>query len=186
VKSSQTFVLPAANRGRRRGLGPLAMTVLPIPLTRRGTTTACAAVQPIPQKRPAAAPIRAGKGEHNVRRESEQFLGISVKAAGIAHCPAIIDAEVAAVDPAQVAQSLLKGSDPQSRLWIIGGERHEHADVPHPLRLLRPRRERPCSHRAAEQRDELAPMSLIEWRPIPASRERTPGYRIGQIQSGGI
>jgi hypothetical protein len=32
----------------------------------------------------------------------------------------------------------------------------KHTDVPYPLRLLRPRRERP-RRRAAEQRDELAP-----------------------------
>jgi hypothetical protein len=30
---------------RNRGLGPLAVTALPIPLARRGTATACAAVQ---------------------------------------------------------------------------------------------------------------------------------------------
>jgi len=30
---------------RNRGLGPLAVTVLPIPLARRGTATSCAAVQ---------------------------------------------------------------------------------------------------------------------------------------------
>src|SRR4029450_12685567 len=35
--------------------------------------------------------------------------------------------------------------------------RHQYPDAPHPLTLLRARRERPgCSH-AAEQRDELAP-----------------------------
>jgi hypothetical protein len=33
--------------------------------------------------------------------------------------------------------------------------RHQHSDPPHPLALLRPRRERPCG-RAAEKRDELA------------------------------
>jgi hypothetical protein len=27
---------------------------------------------------------------------------------------------------------------------------------------------------------------LIEWHPIPTSRDRTPGYRIGQGQSGDI
>jgi hypothetical protein len=36
--------LPLCNRG----LGALAVTVLPIPLTRRGTTTACGAVQSTP------------------------------------------------------------------------------------------------------------------------------------------
>jgi hypothetical protein len=34
---------------------------------------------------------------------------------------------------------------------------HEHADAPHPLALLRPRREGPRGRRAAEQRNELAP-----------------------------
>ena len=37
---------------------------------------------------------------------------------------------------------------------------HEHADAPHPLALLRPCRERPRGRSAAEQRDELAPLSL--------------------------
>jgi len=34
--------------------------------------------------------------------------------------------------------------------------RHQHADPPHALALLRARRERPRDRRAAEQRDELA------------------------------
>ena len=38
---------------------------------------------------------------------------------------------------------------------------HEHADAPHPLGLLRARRERPRRRRAAEQRDELAPPHSI-------------------------
>jgi hypothetical protein len=33
---------------------------------------------------------------------------------------------------------------------------HQHANAPHPLALLRARRERPRCGRAAEQRDELA------------------------------
>ena len=39
---------------------------------------------------------------------------------------------------------------------IVGGEVHEHADAPHALALLRPRRKRPRG-RAAEQDDEIAP-----------------------------
>ena len=38
---------------------------------------------------------------------------------------------------------------------------HEHADAPHPLGLLRARRERPRRRRTAEQRDELAPLHSI-------------------------
>ena len=41
---------------------------------------------------------------------------------------------------------------------IVRGQVQEHADAPHPLGLLRARRERPRSRRAAEQRDELAPL----------------------------
>ena len=44
---------------------------------------------------------------------------------------------------------------------IVRGCGHEHADAPHPLALLRARRERPRRRRAAEQRDELAPLHSI-------------------------
>jgi hypothetical protein len=44
---------------------------------------------------------------------------------------------------------------------------------------LRPRRERPRSRRAAEQRDELAAFQLIEWHPIHASQCGIAGYRTG-------
>ena len=37
---------------------------------------------------------------------------------------------------------------------------NEHADAPHSRGLLRARRERPRDRRAAEQRDELAPLSF--------------------------
>jgi hypothetical protein len=40
--------------------------------------------------------------------------------------------------------------------WIADSQVHEHANAPHPLGLLRARRERPRGHCAAEQRDEIA------------------------------
>src|SRR6516164_5806908 len=43
---------------------------------------------------------------------------------------------------------------------IVRGQVHEHSDPPHPLALVRARRERPRG-RAAEQRDELAPLHSI-------------------------
>jgi hypothetical protein len=46
-------------------------------------------------------------------------------------------------------------------------------------RLLRPRRERPCRRRAAEQRDELAASHSIELHSVP-SQGRIAGYRIGR------
>src|SRR6266516_1805349 len=44
--------------------------------------------------------------------------------------------------------------------WIIRGQRDEDADPPHPLGL-RARRERPRNRRAAEKRDERAPLHSI-------------------------
>jgi hypothetical protein len=40
---------------------------------------------------------------------------------------------------------------------IVRGQIHQHTGPPHPLALLRARRERPHSCRDAEQRDEIAP-----------------------------
>jgi hypothetical protein len=42
---------------------------------------------------------------------------------------------------------------------IIGDGIHEHADPPHPLRLLRPRRERP-SGRATKRDHEFSPSNV--------------------------
>src|SRR5258708_156758 len=38
---------------------------------------------------------------------------------------------------------------------------HQHADAPRPFRRLRPPRERPTRRRAAEKRDEIAPVHSI-------------------------
>src|SRR5262249_57337493 len=72
--------------------------------------------------------------------------------------PAIFHDNVAALDPAEFAQSLPEGGDPLAPPRQRGGA--QHADGA-PLRLLRARRERPRGCRAAEQRDELAPLHSI-------------------------
>src|SRR5262245_66348930 len=54
-------------------------------------------------------------------------------------------------------------------IQIVRGRGHEHANPPHPLRLLRPCRDRPRRGRAAEPRDELAPPHSIT-SSAPASR----------------
>ena len=61
------------------------------------------------------------------------------------------------IGPAQLLQPLQERRDAGLRFRIVRGCGHEHADAPHPLGLLRARRERPRRRRAAEQRDELAP-----------------------------
>src|SRR5262245_3125794 len=83
----------------------------------------------------------------------------------------------------QQRQSLQERPDAGLKYRIARRCGDEHADPPHPLALLRARRERPCGH--PEQRDELAPFQLIELHAVPTSQGRIIGYRIGEDQSGG-
>ena len=64
------------------------------------------------------------------------------------------------IGPAQLLQPLREHRDAGLPFRIVRGQRHEHADAPHPLALLRARRERP-RRRAAEERDELAALHSI-------------------------
>src|SRR5215475_8581126 len=57
---------------------------------------------------------------------------------------------------------------------------HEHADAPHPLGLLRARRERPRGCGTAEQRYEVAPFHA--WHGFPA---RAAGLRQAQPSTEG-
>src|SRR5262245_21156989 len=68
--------------------------------------------------------------------------------------PPVFNPDVLAVDIADLFQPLSKTA--QKFGGHVERSRVEPADNWHPS-LLRPRRERPCGRRAAEQRDELAP-----------------------------
>ena len=76
---------------------------------------------------------------------------------GIARGPAGVDPHVAAVGPAQLLQPLQERRDAGLRFRIVRGRGHEHADAPHPLGLLRARRERPRSRRATENTEKFPP-----------------------------
>src|SRR5262245_59363553 len=84
---------------------------------------------------------------------------MSLNVAGIG--PAGIDPQVAALAPSQLAERLCERGEPGLPLGIVRGDIREHADAPHSVALLRTRRERPRRRRAAEQRDELAPIHSI-------------------------
>src|SRR5262249_48548576 len=72
----------------------------------------------------------------------------------------IIQAGGTAIDPTAFLETLQEGADPGLCFRIILGICHQHADAPHLLRL-RARRERPRCRRAAEHRNELAPVHSI-------------------------
>src|SRR6516225_6496098 len=69
--------------------------------------------------------------------------------------PAILDREIASVDPSQLPQAIFERDHARLRLWVASDKTHQHADPPHLLRL-RVRPERQCGCRGDEQRDELA------------------------------
>src|SRR5262249_21242664 len=82
---------------------------------------------------------------------------VSANVSDVGRSPAGLDTQVVPDAPAQYGQPLQERSEAGLPYRIIGKCRQEHADAPYPLALLlRMRCERPCSRRAAKQRDELA------------------------------
>src|SRR5262249_42012374 len=73
----------------------------------------------------------------------------------------MFDADVAPFDPSERRESLLKGSDASLVLRIAVGKSVQKGDPAHSSARLRGRRQRPRCRRAAEQRDELAPVHSI-------------------------
>jgi hypothetical protein len=104
---------------------------------------------------------RAARRQNDVRRECDQFHGVSATAYGIVRAPAVVDPHVAASGPAQLLQSLQERRDAGLPFRIVRRCIYEHADVPHPAGLLRAHSERPRSRRAGEKGDELAPVHSI-------------------------
>jgi hypothetical protein len=74
---------------------------------------------------------------------------------GVIAVPSKVHPHVAAIDPAQARKRLSEHRIAKLPLRIVFVERHEPADAPHAVALLRPRRNRP-RRRAAEERDEVA------------------------------
>src|SRR5262249_12527410 len=64
----------------------------------------------------------------------------------------IVEGDVLAFQVTEIAQSVTEGVHP--------GRVINDADTRHLPRLLRARRERPCGRRAAEKRDDIAPLHL--------------------------
>jgi hypothetical protein len=69
--------------------------------------------------------------------------------------PTKIEPHVAAIGPTQVRKRWREHRIATPQIVFVA--RHEHADAPHPPALLRARRDWP-RRRAAEERDELAPL----------------------------
>ena len=88
--------------------------------------------------------------------------------------PAVVDPHVAAVGPAQLLQRLQERRDAGLAFRIVRGHVHEHADAPHALGLLRPRRERP--------RRRAPPSSVMNSRRLKSNMELLPGFFPGAMR----
>jgi hypothetical protein len=84
----------------------------------------------------------------------------------------MLEPDVAALRPAELQKPLAQRRDPRQSFRIILEVRHQHANAPHPLALLRACREWPRGGRAAEQRDEFPSLQLIGLHSVPASQGR--------------
>jgi len=80
---------------------------------------------------------------------------------GLGIRPTCFDPDVPAIGPSEFMECCSECCDMGVPLRIAPGESHQHTYAPHPLALLRARRERPRGHGASEQRDELAPLHPI-------------------------
>src|SRR5262249_40104356 len=101
------------------------------------------------------------RSDNDIRLEPDKLgrdLGIAL---GAPLAPTVLDCDGAALDPAEFAQPPNKCVNP--RALACSRPPAEPADHRHPG-LLRPRRERPHSHRAAEQSDEVA---ALHCQPLP-------------------
>ena len=70
--------------------------------------------------------------------------------------PPKVHAHVAAIGPTEAHKRLRERKDASLRNEIVFVVRHEHADAPHAVALLRSRHHRP-GRRATQTRDELPP-----------------------------
>jgi hypothetical protein len=84
--------------------------------------------------------------------------------------PSKIDAQVGVIGPTQIPQLRGECLRRAPGFHVALGQVRHHGDPAHAIALLRPRRNRPC-RRAAEKRDELAPLHSITSSAIAS----TPG-----------
>jgi hypothetical protein len=105
-------------------------------------------------------------GDDEVGRKRDHLANVLAHAFDTLGTQAIVDAQVVAHGPAQCLQSLQQCREARLPFRIVRGQRGEQADAPHTAGLLRARRERPRCSRAAEQRDELAPLA-VQHRGLP-------------------
>ena len=105
---------------------------------------------------------RRGPGcQDDVGLQADQLLRKRSYPIDVGAEPPKVHPHVAAIGPTQVRKRLSERGEAKLPLWIVFVARHEHADAPHAVALLRPRHHRP-RRRAPEPRDELPPFCMTQ------------------------
>src|SRR5262249_41146789 len=104
-------------------------------------------------------------GDQDIHGQADQLAPVGAHPIGIAGGPANLDLDVAALDPPELVELLAQRRISSLSLRIALGVDQDHAQPSDALALLRARGGRPKNRRrhrrAAEQRDELAPLHSI-------------------------
>src|SRR5262249_18648189 len=97
--------------------------------------------------------------KNEVRLKRDEFLRTTFYRLDkdIGRRPANVNVDIAALRPSELSKFLLECRDPRLGVMVALAIAQQNPDLPHPLRLLRSRRERPRYARATNQRNELAP-----------------------------
>src|SRR5262249_49710744 len=111
----------------------------------------------------------AGKGASDGSAPTEERVGPQIdqpfckrpEHIRITIAPAKFDPEIAAFSPPQLRESTPQRRNRRLPSRIALNKAHEHADQPHPVRLLLPARHDRQRCSAANERDELAPPHSI-------------------------
>jgi hypothetical protein len=90
--------------------------------------------------------------------QADQLLCKRSHPIGVSAGPPKVHPQVAAIGPTQARKRLRERREARLIHGIVFVARHEYADAPHAVALLRLRRKRPC-RRAAKEGDELAPLT---------------------------
>src|SRR5215471_2806107 len=113
-----------------------------------------------------------GMRKNEVRMQRDEFFRESLPFFRVVGwCPARIDRDFLALYPPELLEFLPESRDVCLCFPVALRIAHQRSYPPHPVSLLRARRERPRGRRAAQQRDELAALHSI----TSSAMESTPG-----------
>jgi hypothetical protein len=92
---------------------------------------------------------RTPRWQDYIRSQADQILRERRYPIGVIAVPSNVHSHVATIDPTQVRKRFSECRETRLIHGIVFVARHEHANAPHAVALLRLRRERPLAEKAA-------------------------------------